>query len=183
MPLKNRNLIIALASLGLAGIIFYSYWSLVYNPVSKAIAADRKTVDELNGKLALARTRAGQLSKIQAEMANLQVDVAQLEKQLPKTRELPSLLRIFTHRAESFGLTLSNFAPQKTVPKGLYDEIPFNVSLSASFHSLGRFLTAMGKGERLFATRNLALTTTSSKTDPSKTINATFTLVAFKYHE
>jgi len=183
MPLKNRNVIIALAALVLVGVIFYAYWSLVYTPARMAIATEQKAVDDLNGKLALAKTRAGQLSKIQAEMASLQVDVALLEKQLPKNRELPSLLRILTHRAESFGLAFSTLSPQKAVSKGLYDEIPFSVSLSASFHSLGRFLTAMGKGERLFAARNLAMTAGGGKADPSKTINATFTLVAFKYHD
>jgi Tfp pilus assembly protein PilO len=140
-------------------------------------------VTDLNQKLTAARARAGQLSKIQAEMAGLQVEVAQLEKQLPKNRELPSLIRVFTHRAEAYGLSLSSFAPGKAVSKGLYDEIPYVVALTTSFHSLARFVTALGKGERLFATRNLALTQASAKTDPSKTVNATFTLVAFKYHE
>ena len=41
--------------------------------------------------------------------------------------------------------------------KELYDEIPYNVTMTSSFHSLGHFLTALGKGDRLFAARNLAL--------------------------
>jgi type IV pilus assembly protein PilO len=183
MPLKNRNLAIAAAALGLICVIFYAYYSLVYAPLGKTIEQDHRTVADLTQKLDLARARAGQLSKIQAEMAGLQVDVAQLEKQLPKDRELPSLIRVFTHRAEAFGVALSSFAPQRLVPKGLYDEIPYAVTMTTSFHSLGRFLTAMGKGERLFAARNLALTSAVSKSDNTKTINATFTLVSFKYHE
>jgi len=79
-----------------------------------------------------------------------------------------------THRAESYGIVLGTLAPGKPVSKGLYDEIPYNVSLTSSYHSLGHFLTAMGKGDRLFAARNLALTPAASKTDPTKTINATF---------
>ena len=108
--------------------------------------------------------------------------MAQLEKQLPKDRELPALIRVLTHRAESYGITLGSLAPGKPISKGLYDEIPYNVILTTSFHSLGHFLTALGKGDRLFAARNLAFTPTSSKTDPSKTVNATFQLIAFKYH-
>src|SRR5437763_938059 len=100
MPLKNRNLAIAVAAFGLVGVILYAYYSLVYAPLGKIIEQDQLNVASLNQKLDAARLRAGQLSKIQAEMAGLQVDVAQLEKQLPKDRELPSLIRIFTHRAE-----------------------------------------------------------------------------------
>jgi Tfp pilus assembly protein PilO len=183
MPLKNHNLVMGGLAAVLIGVVFYTYFSLVYTPVSKAIATDRKSVQELNQKLTVAKSRASQLSKIQGEMAALQIDVAELEKLLPKTRELPSLLRVFTHRAEANGLVLTSFKPSRPVPKGLYDEIPYDISVTSSLHGIGHFLTSMGKGERLFAARNLALTANVSKTDLSKTVNATFTLVAFKYHE
>jgi type IV pilus assembly protein PilO len=183
MPLKNHNLIITGLAAVLVCVVFYSYWSLVYTPVAKSITTERKTVQELNQKLAVAKSRAGQLSKVQAEMATLQIEVAELEKLLPKTRELPSLLRVFTHRAEANGLDLTSFKPSRPVNKGLYDEVPYDISVTASLHGIGHFLTAMGKGDRLFAARNLAVTANGSKSDPSKTVNATFTLVAFKYHE
>jgi Tfp pilus assembly protein PilO len=183
MPLKNHNLIIGGIATVLIGVVLYTYWSIVYTPLSKAIVTERKTVQDFNQKLTVAKSRASQLSKIQTEMAALQIDVAELEKLLPKTRELPSLLRVFTHRAEANGLQVTSFRPSRPVPKGLYDEIPYEISVTSSLHGIGHFLTAMGKGERLFAARNLALTGNSSKSDPSKTVNATFTLVAFKYHE
>lgn len=183
MPLKNHNLVIVAVAFVLVGVIGYSYWSLVYTPVNAAIMADLKTRNELNIKLDEARARASQLNKIQAEMASLQVDVAELEKQLPKTRELPSLLRVLTHRAESNGVQLTAVRPSRLVPKGLYDEIPYDITATSSLHSMNHFLTAMGKGDRLFAARNLSLNGVPSKTDPSKTVNATFTLIAFKYHE
>src|SRR5262245_33982356 len=98
MPLKNHNAIIGALCAVLVGVMFYSYWSLVYTPVGKAIATERANVQELNQKLEVAKSRASQLSKVQAEMAALQIDVAELEKLLPKTRELPGLIRVFTHR-------------------------------------------------------------------------------------
>lgn len=183
MPLKNRNLALLVGSLALLLAIAYGYWNFVYKPLGQSIATEKKNVADLNARLGAARSRAGQLNAIQAEMQSLQVDVAQLERQLPKNRELPSLIRVFTHRAESYGLAMASFAPQKPVAKGLYDEVPYQISLASSYHSLGHFLTAMGKGERLFAARNLALQSAASKTDPSKTVTATFTLIAFKYHE
>ena len=183
MPLKNNTTVIAGVSLALVCVVLYTYWSLVYTPVATAIAAERKTAQDLNGKLTMAKARAGQLGKVQAEMASLQIDVAELEKLLPKTRELPSLLRVFTHRAEANGLVMTSFSPSRPVPKGLYDEIPYDVAITASLNGLGHFLTSMGQGERLFAARNLSLLANTNKTDPSKTVNATFTLVAFKYHE
>jgi type IV pilus assembly protein PilO len=183
MPVKNRNAAIAIAALVLVGVIFYAYWSLVYSPASKKIEQDQMSANRLEGEITAAKARANQLNKIQAEMAGLEVEVAQLEKQLPKGRDLPQLIRVVTHRAEAYGIMMSSLAPGKAIPKGLYDEIPYKVALSASFHTLGRFLTAMGKGDRLFAARDLAMTGTNTKTDPSKTINATFSLIAFKYHE
>src|ERR1019366_9350275 len=103
MPIKNNTSVIAGISVVLVCVIFYSYWSLVYAPIRASIAAERKSATELNSKLAVAKSRAGQLSRIQAELASLQIDVAELEKLLPKSRELPSLLRVLTHRAEANG--------------------------------------------------------------------------------
>jgi len=183
MPIKNHNAVIAGVAGLLVCLVFYMYWSFIYSPVHQAILAERKSSQELSQKLVVAKARAGQLSKVQAEMASLQIDVAELEKLLPKTRELPSLLRVLTHRAEANGLTLNSLRPQKPVSKGLYDEVPYDISATSNLNGVGRFLTAMGKGDRLFAARNLALTSAATKADPSKTVNATFTLVAFKYHE
>lgn len=183
MPLKNRNALIAgVGSIIAILAILFVYSTYIYGPISQDIKADQKTLTDLKGKLELAEARAQQLSKMQQEMATLQVDVAQLEKQLPKERELPALIRVLTHRAESYGLTLGSLSPGKAVSKGSYDEIPYSVSVTSSFHSLGHFLTALGKGDRLFAARNLALTPAANKTDGSKTVNATFQLIAFKYH-
>jgi type IV pilus assembly protein PilO len=183
MPPKNRNLIIAVLSIVIMGFAGFGFRNYVIVPVQKEREADETKLKDLKEKLRKAHERAGQLNQIQLEMASLQVDVAQLEKQLPRTRELPSLLRVLTHRAEANGVQISSLAPGRMSPKGLYDEIPYTMNIVTSFHNLGHFLTAMGKGERLFAARNVALTATNSKTDLSKTINATFTLIAFKYHE
>ena len=183
MPLKNRSAVIIVACVIVLGVIFYGYYTLAYAPLKHSMDQDRKQVAELEQKLLQAEQVAGQLNAVQAEMATLQLDVAELEKQLPKDRDLPALLRVFTHRMEAYGLTLNNLTPGKSVPKGLYDEIPYQVALVASFHSLGHFLTAMGKGDRLFAARNLAINASNNKADPDKTIAATFQLVAFKYHE
>lgn len=183
MPPKNRNAILALgSSVAIVVMTLYGFSAFFYSPLHKEILALQSSVQDLQRQLNAMRGRAQQLSKMQEEMASLQVDVADLEKQLPKDRELPSLIRILTHRAETYGLTLSILTPGKALPKGLYDEIPYSVNLSTSFNNLGHFLTAMGKGDRLFAARNLALTPASAKTDPSRTINATFTLIAFRYH-
>lgn len=183
MPLKNRNLVTLIVGLVLIGIAGYGFWNYAFVPVQNDEHTDAQQLRDLKAKLDTAHARAGQLNQIQLEMASLQVDVAQLEKQLPKDRELPSMLRVLTHRAEANGVQILALAPSKAVSRGLYDEISYTLNITTSFHNLAHFLTAMGKGERLFAARNLALTSANSKTDPSKTVAATFSLIAFKYHE
>ena len=183
MLLKNRNLVIAIvATLVLWGAIGYGFSSLLIGPINSEIVKFEKDKKDLEQKLSVAKARAEQLNKIQKEMADLQIEVAEFEKQLPRNRDLPPLLRTITHKAETYGIQLSNLVPGRPTSKGLYDEISYTISAGASFHSLGRFLTAIGKGDRLFAARNLSLTPAISKTDLSKTINANFTLIAFKYH-
>jgi len=183
MPQKNRSLIITGVSFVLMAVLFYVFRSYLILPIKKEQEKEAVTLSEMKQKLRIANERAGQLNQIQLEMAGLQIDVAQLEKQLPKNRELPSLIRILTHRAEANGLSILAITPNRPVSKGLYEEIAYNVAVSASYHNLARFLTAMGKGERLFAARNISLMPNNNKADPGKTVNATMMLIAFKYHE
>ncbi len=181
MSAKNRNLLIV--TIIVVILICVGYSRMVYAPLHKDIVSDRATVQNLQRKLSGVQERAKQLTRIQTEMSSLQIEVAELEKQLPKSRELPALIRLFTRRAETFGISVLTFAPGHPAPKSGYDEVPYSVTASASFHALGRFLTSLGKGDRLFAARNIALTGSNNKTDPAKTVNVTFPLIAFKFHE
>src|ERR1019366_8214767 len=107
--LKNRNNLIMLAStLAIIGVILYVYWTYFYTRVHTDIQKITVQKQDLEKRLGMARDRAQQLERIREEMDGLNLDVVQLEKQLPRGRELPGLLRVFTHRAESFGLLLSN---------------------------------------------------------------------------
>src|SRR5690349_8762258 len=146
MPIKDRNTVMAiLGSLIIIAGVMFAYNSYFYGPIAKEIKQKQVEVADLKQKLQVAMERAQQLGKMQQEMASLQVDVAQLEKQLPKDRELPALIRVLTHRAESYGITLGNIQPGKPISKGLYEEIPYVMSVTASFHGLGHFLESLGK--------------------------------------
>jgi type IV pilus assembly protein PilO len=183
MSLKDRNNLIALVgALATAIAIFYVYSTWLFKPVRKDITETKAKVAALDQKLAVTRARAQQLGQMQQEMAGLQIELANLEKQLPKDRELPALLRVLSRRAEGYGIVIGTISPQKPVSKGLYDELAYNIAATTSYHALAHFLVEMGKGERLFAARNLTLSAASSKTDPTKTVNATFQLIAFQYH-
>src|ERR1700755_3325269 len=116
MPLKNRNLLIAIfGSLFVTVAILYAYSTYFYGPIHKDIVKEQADIADLKQKIVVAKDRAQQLSKMQQEMASLPIDVAQLEKQLPKDRELPALIRVLTHRAESYGIVLGNLTPGKAV--------------------------------------------------------------------
>ncbi len=181
--LKNRNLVISVvATLILWAAIGYGFSSILISPVNAEISKFKKEKADLEQKIAAAEARAQQLNKIQKEMADLQIEVAEFEKQLPRNRDLPPLLRTLTRKAETFGILISNLNPGRPVSKGLYDEIAYTISATTSFHALGRFLTSIGKGDRLFAVRNISFAPFQNKSDPSKTITTSFTLVAFKYH-
>jgi len=152
--LKDRNVLITLITIVITWIgSFYVYSNVLSAPIKTDIQQTKDKIKALESQLAEAKAKAEQLNKLKEEMAGLQLEVATLEKQLPRTQELPSLLRLFTNRFESYGLFVSSLGPGKPVSKGLYDEIPFTLSFSTTFHNLGKFLTSLGKNERLMAAR------------------------------
>lgn len=175
---KKALIVIGLFAAGL----LYVYIAYVWKPLHRKIQETRAEVAKLEKRLDEAVARSRNLHKLFADVTVLKAEVSELEKQLPTQRELPDLLRLFAQRAQSFGLEVTTFSPGGASAKGLYDEIPYNVTLQSDFHSLGRFMTALGKGKRILALRNLALTGSVNAKDPSKTFTANLTLVAFKFH-
>jgi len=91
------------------------------------------------------KATALELPKLQAEMAVLELEVADLEKRLPKEKEIPELLRTITKTAQRYNLKISNFNPSKIVEQPNYSEVPFEMVVQGNYHSLAYFLTDLGR--------------------------------------
>lgn len=180
----DKNQLQAIVGLFLiVGLVGYGYWHFFYAPVSKEISTRQATINDLNSRIRNAENRAAQLPQMKKELALLDIEVARLEKQLPKKKEIPGLLRTMTSQSSTYGVSIQTISPGAPINKGVYDEVPYVLSSGGSFHSFIRFLTALGQNQRLFSARNISFTGVNGDQNSNKSVNTNFTLIAFKYHE
>lgn len=92
---------------------------------------------------------ANNLPKLKREYQQLQKDLDLALTELPNQKEIPSLLTGITSVGKSAGNDFLLFRPKPEVSKDFYAEVPVDISISGTFHSVANFFTAVGKLPRI----------------------------------
>ncbi|MBK8574124.1 MAG: type 4a pilus biogenesis protein PilO [Elusimicrobia bacterium] len=163
------------------GIFGYLYISQLLKPKQAEILAKETELVTVNARIDALRVTANQRDQLLKRVEELKVQVAAVEKRLPRDRNLQDIIRVVSDLAAKSGIRYSSFAPSMEQTSQLFVEIPIGMSISGSVFSIGKFLAAIGQQERILSARNLSLTFSA---DPKKnqTVTGSFTLVAFVYN-
>ncbi|WP_298433896.1 type 4a pilus biogenesis protein PilO [Geobacter sp.] len=116
----------------------------------------QKELQELRAKLDGVQTEVQEKQKIANNLPKLKKEYQQLQKELehaltelPNQKEIPSLLTSITSVGKNAGLDFLLFKPRPEVPKDFYADVPVDISVSGSFHSVANFFTAVGNLPRI----------------------------------
>jgi len=180
MSKKMQQNLIVLAITFVA--LVFVYFSYLIAPLKHKYAETTEQLKQTESKLSDMKKRALELPKLQSEMALLEQEVEDLGKRLPKEKEVPILLKTMTKTAQKYHLKITSISPQPVASQSNYNEVPFQIILSGSYHSFAHFLAEMGQESRILSEKNIVYTSGySGGKDNSTTINATFILVAYTF--
>ncbi len=162
------------------GMLFFSYlwWNYLLSPAMDKIKVTREENQKIEDKVETMKRTAARLSALEKERDALAAEVSKAEKKLPKQKNVEEVIRILTEQSQREKVYINTFTPEAEQPKNYFVEIPFGISYTANFHSLARFLAAMGQQERIMAARNLTMTF-GSNPGRGHTISGSFTLLAY----
>ena len=162
------------------GVLFFLfiYFKFFLVPINNSISDKRNKIETLENDISIAKKESAGLEELKVRSVLLQQEVADLQKKLPKSKEIPGFLRIVTRNAQRFGVKLQNISQPTMVVQQEYNELKYNFSFTSSFHSLGNFFAEIGQEERLLSIRDLTLSAQAG-TDKSITVSGTFSLIAF----
>jgi len=162
------------------GVLFFLfiYFKFFLVPINNSISDKRNKIETLENDISIAKKESAGLEELKVRSVLLQQEVADLQKKLPKSKEIPGFLRIVTRNAQRFGVKLQNISQPTMVVQQEYNELKYNFSFTSSFHSLGNFFAEIGQEERLLSIRDLTLSAQAG-TDKSVTVSGTFSLIAF----
>lgn len=177
--IKNQSLIIA----GVVIIILiFLFFNFVYSPMQTRKREVKTQLDEANGKLAEAQSIADKKEIIERDLTILQHKISLMGEMLPQKKEIPSLLKMITTKANESGVKIASFKPGTIAVREFYNEIPIEVTVRAGYNSLGVFFTKIGSLYRIVNIENVQISPLGSEVN-RETINASFVIKAFTYAE
>lgn len=175
--MQQNIIMIVLVTFGL-GFVYFKY---MITPLNTKYAEGLKTLNQVENKLAEMKRRALELPRLQAEMQLLEEEVASLEKLLPKETEISGLLRLVTKTAQKYKLTVKTIVPATVVQQENLNEVPFQMTIQGTYHSLAYFLSDICQEDRILGVKNIILNSFMGDKNNPSSVNVTFILLAYTF--
>ncbi len=130
------------------GIIFFFY-AAVYNPQVKLIKEIRREIAKENLNISQMKTSLKEYKELKEECEAMDVRLASLENWLIGEEEIFSFFRELGLRAKTYGIEYIEIVPEKVISGEYYDQIPVRIQLYSTYHTLGIFLSDVGKRQKM----------------------------------
>jgi len=174
---KRAKILIFIAAFLVPALLFYF---LFFKPQIEKITLLQKQVDTANEELKVAKKAARDLPKYQKEFEDVQNEFDATAVLLPKSQEIPNLLRNISDLGKSAGLDFLKFTPGVEIPKDFYAEIPIDITIRGPYHNLGFFLDKVSKLERIVTVNNINIDK-PEKDGTEMLLNSTCRLVTYRF--
>jgi len=171
---QQQYLVFAVLIIGGGG---FSYIKYFWMPTSAKISETREQIVQVERKIDKAKRQAGKLNKIKKEIALLNQQAAEAEKQLPKDQDLVGVIELVTGLTEKYNFDLTNLAQTRRTPRPHFIEIGYTVGGKATYHDLGRFLAALALEERIFNVQGVSF----GPPDAAGVMVVNFELISYQY--
>lgn len=123
---------------------------------NSAQITELKTVHAaVTDSLQRAKAVAARLPEMERRLAVLTKQWEKAQQMLPTEKEMPDLLSSVTRAGEKAGARFLLFQPLATKAEQHYTEIPIQISVRSTYHSLGKFLSDLGELQRIVNVSNL----------------------------
>lgn len=160
IPTLYRWLIV----LGLVIVLGIVYWYLLYQPRMEELATLQEQINGKKTDLLKHQQIASKYETFKAEVAALEAHLSQLLQFLPKSQEIPDLIRQISDLAVRTGLQINLLRPQGEQPEEFYAKVPITVQVKGAYHAVGQFLDALGRLPRIVSVSDIDMKGVSKET-------------------
>lgn len=171
---------------GVIAAIIGAYVYFVHMPKRQELAQRHEQLTKLQAKYEEQKKVLANLPKFEKELQHMELQLAESLKQLPNTREIPSLLTNISTLAQDSGLDILLFQPKPEGNKGFYAEIPVEMKVYGRYHNLGYFFDHISKLNRIVNISDIDIKgqkTKAKSPNEAGTLEASFKAITFKFIE
>ena len=136
VPAKQRLLIVAVVIIALLA----GFYQFVYKKKVGYIKIFEAQLTTLNNELQELRVIKKKLEEFKSMITELEVQLDEAQRQLPRSKEIPTLLNDISKFGKGAGLEFLSFRPASEAKKGFYAEVPINLVVNGPFHNLAQFI-------------------------------------------
>ncbi len=153
--LEKKVKLLSLAAMVLVPLILFYF--LFYSPKNAEQQKLHSEIAKMENEIYKAETVVKNLARHKAELEETQRKFAETVVMLPKTQEIPDLLRNISDLGKAAGLEFVSFVPAPEIQKDFYAEIPVNITLFGAYHNVGGFLDKVSKLERIVTVNSIRM--------------------------
>ncbi|MBU2573771.1 MAG: type 4a pilus biogenesis protein PilO [Elusimicrobia bacterium] len=175
----TKDQITKIAGITLFSALFgYVYVVYFWLPTAKKIDENSKKAASIQSDIDKAKMQKAKCPNLEATLAALDAQKEAAQKKLPTGKKVPELLRTLTDLSKKYKVNIKSITPGATIREEYFIKAAYTISVTGNYHSLGRFLTALGLEERILTMENLNISGTPGA---DTSISANFRLIAYQY--
>src|SRR3989339_1114347 len=171
---QEKGVLIVIAVVGI-----WAYWKYLYKPITGEINKLQVELSQKQAKLDATRIAAEELEVLQAELKIIEIEAREMEKKLPKSKDLPKLIRDITRAMERHRINAQSFTPSKEIQKTYFSEIPITLAASCNYHNLANFIADIGQFERIINTFDVVMTPKQATKESPDSLTVNFRLATY----
>jgi type IV pilus assembly protein PilO len=180
IPKKQKIVLAAIAGIGVIAFYVLVLMQPLWNQKTDLEGQLQKLQSDLNQR----RIIASNQPKLEAEIKELEKQLEAALVKLPEEKEIPTLLTQVNTLGQQSGLEFQLFRPGQPVKKGFYAEVPIEIRVEGTYHTLGAFLDRVSKLERIVNVGDLKITPLAAQQQlRGRTISAEFKATTFTFLE
>jgi type IV pilus assembly protein PilO len=158
-PRDQKLLIVAILSIGLAGVYQQLVWTPKHQELS-TLAFRLDTLDSLN-RIAKADVAKGTATRMKQEADAYARELIVLRHLVPTQNEVPALLESISTAARQAGLEFSDVQPDGVTNGDQFDTYRYKLAVTGAYHQVAEFFTNIGTLPRIVAPINIAMAPTN----------------------
>ncbi|MBK6909763.1 MAG: type 4a pilus biogenesis protein PilO [bacterium] len=162
----------------------YAYSNFVYTPREDKATLLEKSIAEEQELLTKGKRIAANFQTVQEDYARLMESWDIAIQLLPTQQEMDALLKSISEEGSRRDVNFLLFRPMDPVEQPYYWEYPIQIRTLSSYHSLGRFVSAVAGLDRIVNVRNFKLAAyRPNKGRSPNTVEAEFLATIYVFKE
>ncbi len=124
-------------------------WVLLISDLRTALAKEQNTELDLRTQFEHKQSRAVNLEPLKQQLADMELMLQQMLRQLPSRTEMADLIVDISQTALASGIQNELFQPQDEIKKEFYAEKPIALRMVGSYHQFGAFVSGVASLPRV----------------------------------